>query len=73
MTTSCVWCKRTYIVSCTDEQYLKWKTEGMLIQDAMPNVPPEERELLISGYCNDCWNWLLRVEKEEEKEEKTKK
>lgn len=32
----------------TDLQYKLWK-DGMLIQNAMPNLSPDEREFLISG------------------------
>ena len=32
----------------TAEQIAKWQA-GMLIQDAMPNLTPDQREFLISG------------------------
>lgn len=41
-------------VPCTPEQYAKWEA-GMHIQDAMPNVPAEEREFLISGITPEEW------------------
>jgi hypothetical protein len=32
----------------------KWM-DGALIQDAMPYLNPDERELLISRICPTCW------------------
>lgn len=32
----------------------------MKAQDAFPYLSRDERELLISGYCNDCWNKIMR-------------
>lgn len=32
---------------------------GMLIQDAFPDLPAEDREFLISGLCPECWNKLF--------------
>ena len=34
--------------------YQKWKNREMLIQNALPKLSPEEREVLISGLCFDC-------------------
>ena len=42
------------------KEYVAWKYTRALIQDALPRVPKEERELLISGYCDDCWKKLFR-------------
>lgn len=37
--------------------YEEWK-DGVLIQDALPGLSPEERELLISGTCPECWEYM---------------
>ena len=33
--------------------------EGKYIQDAMPYLSAGERELLISGTCDDCWGKMF--------------
>ena len=33
--------------------------ERILIQDALPDVPKELRELFLSGLCPDCWNEVM--------------
>ena len=35
-------------IAVTDEQIAKWKG-GMLIQNAMPNLTPTEREFMMTG------------------------
>lgn len=41
---------RIYVV---EEDYLRWQN-GELIQRAMPYLPAEQREVLISGICYQC-------------------
>lgn len=38
----------------TDEQLDAWQ-KGALIQDAMPQLDPDEREFVLTGICPDCW------------------
>ena len=48
----------TLDVPCTPEQYRLWES-GVLIQDAMPQVPAPLREFLTSGIPPDEWDTLL--------------
>jgi hypothetical protein len=41
-------------IPCTLEQYGAWQ-DGTLIQEAMPNLTPDEREFLITGITP--WEW----------------
>ena len=66
MTVECRICGEDYVVSCTDAQYLDWKGNHRLIQHAMPDVSPDERELLISGTCGACFAELLPPEEDDE-------
>lgn len=36
-----------------------WKIQGQYIQDAMPYLSADERELLISLTCGDCWEKMF--------------
>lgn len=49
----CPFCGAVHSVMVDDEQYLDWKS-GELIQNAMPELSPTEREQLISGLCPSC-------------------
>jgi hypothetical protein len=33
--------------------------QGVHIQRAMPSLPPADRELLLSGMCEPCWNQMF--------------
>lgn len=48
----------TMTVNCTPMQYSNWQ-RGMLIQDAMPQATPDEREFLITGYTPEDWKQLF--------------
>lgn len=40
-----------------------WRNGEAHIQDALPMLGPDEREMLMTGYCGPCWD---RDFKEEE-------
>lgn len=61
MEVTCTACDRTFTIPCTDEQYKTWRG-GVLIQRAMPDVPPDLRELLISGTCGECFDQMFPAE-----------
>lgn len=58
ITVTCRECKRSFDISVNPEDVKNWKN-GMLIQQAMPYLTADERELLISGTCGECFNMLL--------------
>lgn len=39
----------------TVEQMSDWKDQGMLIQDAMPQLSLDEREFVKTGYTAEDW------------------
>ena len=43
--------------------YQAWQN-GELVQNAFPMLTPDERELLISGICHNCWERMFGVEDE---------
>lgn len=55
LTKRCLFCRNQTLLDLPDEGYRKWD-EGEFVQDAFPDMPAEQRELLISGTCPACWN-----------------
>lgn len=51
-------CGKTFMLAVTEAEYKNWE-DGMLIQDAMPSLGQDERELLISGTCPECWDAMM--------------
>ena len=58
LTINCVMCSNNKYVVANTADVRSWE-EGMVIQNAMPELSASDRELLISGTCNDCWNNLF--------------
>lgn len=50
----CPFCHKATTIQVVEEDYLAWRFDGVLIQNAMPYLPVNEREALISGLCDDC-------------------
>ena len=78
----CPCCGRVNTLTLNLNDFMDWKFEGKLVQDAFPYLDADERELLISGTCKRCWDemfaeeqsleeedWLILDEDEEEDED----
>lgn len=63
----CPMCGNEWSVEVDKVNYQSFK-EGMLAQDAFPELSPAERELLITGFCDDCWEKFAEYEEELEEE-----
>ena len=50
---TCTFCRKFHLVEVDLEQLEAWRN-GELIQNAMPDLTPVEREQLISGLCPKC-------------------
>ena len=55
----CVVCREVYDIPVKLTQFTAWR-KGQCIQDAMPGVSPDARELLASGTCPLCWNKMFK-------------
>lgn len=47
--------KTTRDIPVTQEQLDKWQS-GTLIQHAMPNISPDDREFLMTGITREEWD-----------------
>mgnify|MGYP003135246471 CR=1 FL=1 len=50
--------KNTLDIDVTREQITDWE-RGSLIQDAMPNLTPDEMEFIKTGITSEEWNELF--------------
>ena len=51
----CPFCGAANSVTANLKDYKAWQ-QGTLIQDAMPYLSVDDRELFITGVCSSCWN-----------------
>ena len=67
----CVVCNQIKTVSVLEEDAFEYMNPNRdrHIQDIFPYLSPEQRELLISNICPECWNDLFPPEDELEGEE----
>ena len=53
---NCIYCKKEASIEVDETAYLAWQNkEGHLI-NLMPKLTIEEREMLISGTCGECFD-----------------
>ena len=55
----CHMCSKEFTIEVPTNGYFAW-CSGERIQKAMSDVPPEERELLISGICGKCFDKMFK-------------
>lgn len=58
----CSDCGKVKNIILTEEQFeglQDWANNGTLIQDAVPDLPAETRELFVSGICPECWDAMF--------------
>jgi hypothetical protein len=56
--TRCPSCKTTKDVSVQSEDLFKYR-QGAHVQDAFPYLSSVEREALLTGFCDPCWNKVM--------------
>ena len=65
VTVPCEYCSYKYIVEMTTAQFNELQSSHRRhVQDIIPEIAPEMRELFISGMCPRCWDELFGVEEE---------
>lgn len=55
----CNMCGIAYTIIYNRADMVDWLSGSKFIQDAMPYLTPDERELLISYTCGNCFNNLF--------------
>lgn len=55
---TCPFCGTVNTVYVFEDDFEDWQN-GALAQDCFPYLAPEERELLISHVCPDCWSKMF--------------
>ena len=56
--------ERTLDIPVTQEEFDKWNS-GMLIQEAMPNLSPDQREFILTGIVSEEWDSTLKEDDDE--------
>ena len=57
----CIVCGKHVHFQVSEIGYLNWQN-GMNIQNALPELSPANREMMISNICDECFNRTFRDE-----------
>lgn len=57
----CIHCKKLHTIAVVRKDYDAW-INGALIQNAMPYLSLDQRELLISKICGKCFDKMFGKE-----------
>jgi hypothetical protein len=63
MKVACSQCSEIFDIRIRTEDVKKWQS-GALIQNVMPYLSDDQRELLISGTCGKCFDKIFDRKKE---------
>ena len=66
----CPHCHKLQTIEVNESQYNDWMA-GKNIQRAFPDLSADQRELLISGICHECWEEIFPEEDEEDIQEES--
>lgn len=50
----CPFCGKYHEVMVNETDFIAWQ-DGELVQNALPYLSANEREILVSGICPKCW------------------
>jgi hypothetical protein len=67
-TLPCLGCGESTWLTVTEEEFARIQA-GEHIQRVLPHFSAEDRELLISGTCPDCWEEMYAEDEDEEWED----
>ena len=55
-TYDCKYCDAQYEIERDDRDYALWKADELGIKEAFPYLSASEREMILSGTCDECWD-----------------
>ena len=65
----CRQCGVVYNILANRDDIQDWLSGSGYIQDILGYLSAAERELLISGTCDNCWKGMFGVDEEEDEDE----
>lgn len=57
----CPFCGKVSVVTVNEKDYEAWQS-GALVQNAFPYLSANDREILVSGICEECWEGMFSTE-----------
>lgn len=61
---TCPCCGKEQVVTVDVNRYEAWRRGELMIQHALPDLTPDQREVLLSGICPECWDKMFKEDPE---------
>lgn len=67
MTIKCVHCNEPVHIPISESRYIRWRDSipQNYIQDEFPDLSASQREMFLSGICENCWSIIFPEEDED--------
>ena len=62
---TCISCKKDFNLFINQKDFNDYKTGEFFIQDILHYLNKDDRELIISQTCTDCWNEIFKSTEDE--------
>jgi len=56
LTKQCIFCGKIVLINVNRSDLQDYQNSGKLIQNAFPYLTADEREIMISGVCGECFD-----------------
>lgn len=56
----CISCNNHVNIIATEKQWEQYRNGVKKIQDVFPELTPDEREIMITGMCGDCFDNIFK-------------
>ena len=58
----CIMCSKIVTLYVNELDFYAWNEAGASIQEAFPYLTPDEREIMISSICGECFDGMYRID-----------
>lgn len=62
---ACIECGKVKVFKLDAFRYDMWKLGHISIQRAFPELSADDRELLLSGFCGECYDKIFAEDEDE--------
>lgn len=59
--TTCPVCHAQHAMKVNADAYKAWQNRELPIQEAFPDMSVDDREILKTGICPQCWDVMFKV------------
>lgn len=62
---TCIMCNKTFVIMLDPRKLAQYRAGNGKVQDIFPDLSADERELIMSGICGECYDKMFGDEVDE--------